>query len=156
MSSVEIIIKKGVSGFGVFTAQNIKAGETIANLMENARVTDKPSLYSIQIGPQKHIEARGVVALLNHSCDPNCRITNDLHLVALRDIEAQTTELTYNYLTTELDMAEPFICTCYSKCCWGYIAGYNKLSDEKKAKIQTIYTSEPATPLPQMTAAAAE
>lgn len=148
--SVHIIIKQGVNGFGVFSAMDIKAGETIVNLMENVRVTDKPSPYSIQIGVGKHIEARGVVALLNHSCDPNCCITSDFHLIALKDIEAQTTELTYNYLTTEMDMSEPFICTCYSKSCWGYIAGYNKLSDEKKVQIQTVFSPEP----PQMTAAA--
>ena len=72
---------------------------------------------------------------LNHSCEPNGYINfEDLTFRALRNIK-KGEELTFNYLTTEWDMANKFDCKCDSKDCFGYIGGFKYLPLKEKTKL---------------------
>jgi hypothetical protein len=89
----------------------------------------RPSRPTIQLDESTHIEI-GVLATLNHSCDPNVLLdTKRMVVVATRDI-GPGEELTFFYPSTEWDMAEPFECACRSPQCLGLIQGAKHLPDD--------------------------
>jgi hypothetical protein len=72
---------------------------------------------------------------LNHACAPNARVdTGARRLVALRDIR-RGDEVTFDYLTTEWEMAEPFECGCGAEHCRGGIAGFSRLAKEQQREL---------------------
>ena len=72
----------------------------------------------------------------NHSCAPNTYVDwKGLCLRALRDIDTGE-ELTCNYLTTDWDLHEKFVCTCGSPDCYGEIRGFKYLSPEQRRALE--------------------
>jgi hypothetical protein len=142
-------IKEIDNYLGVFATEDIKEGETIFNI-NTSIVTNKPSVYSVQIGAGKHVQPPDNIDVsdkpdyfwkyLNHSCEPNsyCNL-NDLTFKALRDIK-KGEHITFNYLTTEEDMNNPFKCNCKSEKCFKYIRGYKYLSEQEKEMIHFNYS----------------
>lgn len=70
---------------------------------------------------------------LNHSCEPNAFLRG-LTLVALDDIP-EGAEITFDYNTTEWDMAHPFACVCGTPACVGVVRGYRHLDDAARARL---------------------
>ncbi len=112
--------------FRVLATRDIRPGEFILEL--RGIVVDRPSRWSVQVGIGEHLDLPPDVSLveqldghpwrfLNHSCDPNARFSGRV-LVATRPIRAWD-EVTFDYDTTEFDMAEPFTCACGARCCLG-------------------------------------
>lgn len=100
-------------------------------------VIGRPDRYTIQLGPAEHLDAFGVAStedlmarfpwrFLNHACRPNSAVRGR-RLYATAAIKAGD-EVTFNYNTTEFDMAEPFACRCGAANCRGLIRGYRHLS----------------------------
>jgi hypothetical protein len=61
-----------------------------------------------------------------HSCDPNAYfmfVGDAVTLVSIKDIGAGEL-ISFNYCTTEWDMAEKFPCACKSPQCFGWIKGF--------------------------------
>jgi hypothetical protein len=109
--------------------------------------TQTPTRFSIQIGKDLHVDqgparnasdnvARYFWRYMNHDCDPSTSI-RDRQCVALRDI-APGEAVTFDYNTTEYDMAEPFACRCGSANCAGVVRGARHLTDEQKAKMGSL------------------
>ena len=99
--------------FGVIAREPIPAGSV---LMAIAHVfVDRPGRHTIQIDARRHQAGTGEIDdYLNHSCDPNSALDfTRLELVSLRKITPGE-ELSFNYLTSEWDMAAPFACQCGS------------------------------------------
>lgn len=126
-------------GAGLFALRSFAAGDAI--LAIDGRMQAGPTRFSIQLDVDAHIEADAALPdaemrtrhpwrFLNHACDPNAGIAGRT-LVALRNIEAGD-QLTFDYTTTEADMAEPFDCRCGSGSCIGRVRGFAHLSDELK------------------------
>ena len=87
------------------------------------RLTPRPTYQTVQVSRDLHLEELGLLAYLNHSCQPNTRFdATTLTLVALCDI-APGDELTFFYPSTEWQMARPFVCLCGAPRCLGAIAG---------------------------------
>jgi hypothetical protein len=61
---------------------------------------------------------------MNHSCDPNVWMTDEVTLVARRDV-AQDEELTADYAMWEADegYVSRWVCTCGSPLCRGRVTG---------------------------------
>ena len=105
-------IKKGMKG--LFTNRTFDKGEIILLLKGNH--FPFPTRTSIQVGKDKHVE-NYEGGLINHNCNPNSNI------LTIPDVEpaivvANTTifkgeEITFDYETTEVDMAKPFKCNCH-------------------------------------------
>lgn len=95
-----------------------------------------PDRYSIQADEGRHLLPDGRVwGFLNHSCAPNCRIAfGDWTVVAVQGI-AVGEELTFDYLTTEWEMATPFQCRCGAVDCRGLVRGFRHLSPEAQAHL---------------------
>ena len=72
--------------------------------------------------------------IINHSCEPNAFL-RDREMVALTCIEPWQ-QITFNYNTTEYDMAQPFACQCGSRSCAGEIRGYRWLSAAEKSRLR--------------------
>jgi SET domain len=119
---------------GAFCLTAAKAIEDGAELFWIKGVeTAEPSFASVQVGPGLHIDMEPHLDLtaqmdlypwrfMNHSCDPNC-IIRDQAVFAKRAVEAGD-DLTFDYNSTEYDMAAPFACTCGSEACMGLVSGW--------------------------------
>lgn len=106
-------------GYGLFATEAVAAGEWIVRI--EGEVRSRPSRFSIQIGQDRHIDVSEGSSLeemlanhcwwfVNHCCEPNATI-RDREIVAVRAIGAGE-EVTFSYVSTELELAETFVCRC--------------------------------------------
>jgi hypothetical protein len=119
----------GGSAYGarLITNQPYRRGDVIYHI-EGHRFTEKPTYQTIQIGRAQHIEELGVIAYLNHSCQPNTIIdVARFEVIAVRNIAAGE-ELNFFYPSTEWEMDRPFICLCGAPQCVRLVAGAKYLS----------------------------
>jgi len=121
---------------GVYAREAILQDSVIFFL--KGAISTQPTRYTIQLGHRRHLNFPAVRRTndnldyswqyLNHRCEPNGYMNVDERTVcALRDI-APGEEITFNYLTTESEMAAPFNCICGSPACFGFIQGRNFLT----------------------------
>ena len=106
-------------------------------------IIEYPSRFSVQIGPGQHMEVPADVQVkqpldryrwrfLNHSCEPNAKFENR-NLVTIREIKASE-QITFDYNTTEYDLATPFECHCKSDSCCGLVRGFRWQQDQASAE----------------------
>lgn len=137
-----LAVQRANGQFQVVALAPIAAGENLLHV--NGRVVDRPSRYSVQIGPHEHVDPpvpddladdmdRHAWRFLNHSCAPNA-VLRGRTLVARCDI-ARGCEITFDYATTEYEMAEPFACGCGAPQCRGLIRGFLALTP---AQVQAL------------------
>ena len=107
-----ILIKQGMRG--LFAHRVFNKGEIILMLKGNHFL--KPSRTSIQVGKDKHVE-NYEGGLINHHCNPsaNILIIPDVEpaIVVANKTIFKGEEITFDYETTEIEMAEPFKCACH-------------------------------------------
>jgi hypothetical protein len=122
-------------GMGVFSRQTIEAGGTVISLAP--AFTSTRDRHTVQIGERRHQMYTGDPDdFVNHSCNPNCRLdVESCQFVALVDI-APGQEITFNYLTSEWEMTEPFTCLCDGRS--RLIRGYRFLSSEERDEIHSL------------------
>ena len=115
------------SELGIVVYEDLDAGDVVC-LIENMHpvVGDEASDSAVQVNDGLYLDApEGFWArLINHSCNPNCRLDfseveshRRLILVARRKIEFGE-ELTVHYCATEWDMADDcssFECDCHER-----------------------------------------
>jgi hypothetical protein len=122
----------------------IRQGERV--LAIDGPLVNKPCRYSIQVGAGLHVgpppgltrddaSPRYYWRFLNHSCDPNSALVGR-EIVALRTI-AEGEEVTFNYNTTEYDMASPFRCHC-GHCGGRLIRGFRHLSAAEQHRLTAM------------------
>jgi hypothetical protein len=56
-------------------------------------------------------------------------------VISLKPVEFGQ-DITFNYNTTEFDMAEPFACRCGSARCAGRVQGFRHLSGEERRRLR--------------------
>lgn len=131
--------------FHVVAVRPVKTGGTVLTL--DGEEVSRPSRHSIQLDEHTHIEVTGDVSLeqlmahhpwqfTNHSCEPNTRLAGRA-LVALRAVRAGD-EITYNYNTSEWELAEPFECRCGSADCERTIRGFKYLGAAERGRIRPL------------------
>ncbi len=117
----------GACGVHLITDTSYTKGELICQI-EDYQIVTKPTYQTIQIGQSLHLEELGIIAYLNHSCQPNTVVnTSDLTIRANRDI-AIGDSLTFFYPSTEWEMDRPFVCLCGAPSCIRLVAGAKYLS----------------------------
>ena len=128
---------------GIFATKDIPEDSVIFYL--KGTITAQPTRYTIQMGPREHLNFAAIRRpnddlnycwqYLNHHCEPNGYMnTAEFTFRALRDIAAGE-EITFNYLTTESEMAVPFNCICGSENCFDFIRGRNFLSPAQEKRL---------------------
>lgn len=141
--STHVAVARVDKEFRLLSTGSIRPGESLFRIIGER--TNKPTRYSVQIDRNTHIDLTGEHGLqdvldryywrfLNHSCEPNAAIRG-LEVVALRPI-TQWEEITFDYDTTEFDMAEPFECRCGSLACRGVIRGFKHLEACDKERLR--------------------
>lgn len=135
----KINLKETNRGKSLFAIDNLVAGEIIFEFEKKFNKTRTRT--SIQIDKGVHQECSDPDAIenfLNHSCNPNGYIDfDDITYRASRNIK-KGEELTFNYLTTEFELANKFQCQCGEKNCYGFVRGFRYLSLEQQRKLESF------------------
>lgn len=142
-------IKYISSHWGVFSKKDISKEEIILQLRGD--IINKPTKYSIQLSINQHIQAPNPIIdeflhpsfhwiAINHSCEPNCYFDQNLNLRSLKNIK-ELQEISFNYNTTESELAYPFVCNCGSKNCYKKIRGFKYLTIEQKIEIKEMLSA---------------
>lgn len=129
-------VQTSPDGCHVVAARAVPEGETLCRIEGEVRAT--PSRHSLQVGVDRHVLADDTTAwrYTNHSCDPNAALRGEA-LVALRPI-VEGEEITFDYETTEVDMAEPFDCRCAAPTCRGVIRGFRHTTPAVRERLRPL------------------
>jgi hypothetical protein len=137
--SDKIEVRDTKKGKSIFAIDEIAKDEIIFEFEKN--FLEYPTKTSMQIDEGVHQECTNPEAVenfLNHSCEPNGYIDfQNLSFRALRQIK-KGEEVTFNYLTTEWDLANKFDCKCGSKKCYGKIKGFRYLTRKQQKELEPL------------------
>lgn len=125
----------------VVATGSFAAGERI--LVIDGEVVTRPSRFSVQVGDGRHLEVpppdrdrhredlsdHHPWRFLNHSCAPNAAVRGR-DVLATRDV-LPGEEITFDYETTEWELADPFPCRC-THCQGRQVRGFRHLSREER------------------------
>lgn len=146
------IKKSTIDGKGMFTKEIIKKGEVV--IVWGGIVVTKEKIKKGLIKVKKHSDVEiddGIYlidkedyqekvddSLLNHSCNPNLWMENEITISAKRDImKGEELTLDYAMYTTELDYGLRE-CNCNSKICRGVFS----LNDWMNKELQNRYKNK--------------
>lgn len=133
-------VTESPTGFHLLATRPYACGEQILCIGDRVRESRQPDRYSVQVGVNLHVvpssskttDPGEAWRYLNHCCDANAKWVGRA-LVARRAI-AEGDEFTFNYLTTEWEMSEAFICRC--GCGGRRIGGYRHATPEERASVE--------------------
>nr|XP_002163843.1 histone-lysine N-methyltransferase ash1 isoform X2 [Hydra vulgaris] len=132
-------------GKALVATSHIKAGEEILTL--NGEIVTEPSVYSVQISENEHVNTDGNLRFANHKCrSANAAFdftTVPWVLKAVRNIEPNEF-ISFDYNTTEYKISSTFDCICDSNECRGKALGFHYLSDDEKADMVAKGLCSPA------------
>lgn len=122
-------------------ASRFRAGDLLTTI--GGRLVPAPDRHTLQVAESEHLAAVGEPGreppawrFLNHACDPSAYL-DGRRLTAARDIAAGD-EVTFDYDTTEWDMASPFVCACGAPTCRGTIRGYRHLAPAQRQRLRRV------------------
>jgi len=94
---------------------------------------DEKESYALQVSKDSYHLLDPPFRYFNHSCDPNCGLTPDLKLIAIKPISVGE-ELTYDYSTTMMERDWKMKCSCGKSNCRKIISDFDKLPREVQTK----------------------
>jgi uncharacterized protein len=136
-------------GYGSFVCEPIAAGEVVAAFGGRCVTRDEFDLLptrqqvrSVQIDENLYLAGAPEpepADFINHSCDPNCGLSGNVVLVALRDI-AIGEELVYYYATTDGSSYDEFECECGAAICRGKVSGHDWMLPELQLRYRGSFS----------------
>ncbi|HEX8866924.1 MAG TPA: SET domain-containing protein-lysine N-methyltransferase [Lentzea sp.] len=141
MSAVAVVRADGE--YRLVANRPVAKGELLFTI--EGELTTTPNRYTVQIDHGTHVDLPveyGFEAVLdqfywrfmNHSCDPTVFVRGR-SVITLKPVTFGQ-DVTFNYNTTELDMAEPFTCRCGTDRCIGRVRGFRYLSTEDRQRLR--------------------
>ena len=129
-------------GAGVFAKCSFSRGEVVMRGVID-KITNVNHEHVSQIGENEFVSPIGFMALVNHSCNPNCGIklneTGAHDYVAMQDIKPGE-EITFDYAMQNYDVGYfPSKCLCGAKDCRGKIGGWKDLPIDKKKQYKGFF-----------------
>ncbi|HEY2762526.1 MAG TPA: SET domain-containing protein-lysine N-methyltransferase [Pseudonocardiaceae bacterium] len=129
--------------YRLFAREPVPSGTSLFKV--DGVLTDVPTRYSVQVGRSVHLDVsasctseeimdRFYWRFTNHSCEPNSMLRGR-EFLALTPIEPWQ-EITFNYNTTEYELAEPFDCRCGSIRCVGRVEGFRSLRTSERERLR--------------------
>ena len=119
MEEQNITIEKGTHGFLTLAGSDLFKGNVVLKI--DGKETSLRDKYTIQVSPNLHIIPNDDSGkYINHSCFPNLMVNERRQFVALMDIK-KGEEITFDYNSTEDELAEQFYCNCGHENCRGKI-----------------------------------
>jgi hypothetical protein len=143
-SKVRVQAMPGASGRALVVTDGFAPGERALSFV--APLGGEKTMHSLQVGHDLHTQTADheLWIFMNHSCRPNCRLEllaldesgpaphAHVGVVALAALRAGDV-VTFDYNTTEWEMATPFTCDCATQTpC--VVAGASKLSAEQRSR----------------------
>ena len=128
-------------GSGVFTKNSYKKGQVVMRgLITKIEFVNHVGVS--QMGENEYFAPIGLMALVNHSCDPNCGIrlneTGAHDYVAMKDINPGE-EINFDYAMQNYKIGHFLVkCRCGSSDCRGVIGGWVDLPDHKRQQYKTF------------------
>jgi uncharacterized protein len=125
-------IRDAEFGKGLFAIRNIKAHEVICSIhgrsisFEDTLTLNDQESYALQIDVDHYIYGQPPFVISNHSCNPNCGISENLELIAIKDI-GEGEELCWDYSTSMLERHWTMECNCGEKNCRRIIKDFDLL-----------------------------
>jgi len=136
-------------GHGSFATEPIAAGEVVASFGGRCVTRDEfdllpPSQQTRSVQIDEHLYMAGApepepADFINHSCEPNCGLSGNVVLVALRDIAAGE-ELAYDYATTDGSDYDEFECACGTASCRGKVTGHDWMLPELQLRYRGSFS----------------
>lgn len=126
-------------GKGVFALKDIPEktilmrvkGETM-NFAATKLLGEKED-YTLQIGRDTYVLTKPPFCFVNHCCQPNSALDEDLFLYTIKPIKAGE-QLCWDYSTSMLERSWTMNCHCGSPDCRGLIEDFDKLPGEIRDK----------------------
>ena len=121
-----------------YATADIAKDEVIIDLKIGLQRAKRGAVDTLQLGEGLYYRSSEGPLCMKHHCSPNGYICfEDLTYRALHDVSAGD-ELTFNYCTTEYEMAQPFDCLCGSPNCLGRVAGFKYLDEIEVERIFSL------------------
>jgi hypothetical protein len=127
-------------GLGVFVTRDFARHEEIL-VFRGTEIDYRGTLTkgdrecdAFQIGIDRYLDLEPPGVYINHSCDPNVGVRDQVRLVALRDLEAGE-EIRYDYSTTMAENHWEMACRCGSPHCRGLIRDFACLPPDVKQRL---------------------
>ncbi len=148
----------GRLGLGAFAGRAFQPGERV--LRPTGRIVAAQTIYSIQIGWDRHLDPAPPAKYLNHSCDPNLGVRSDPDGIpcfyARRAIVCDE-HLTFDYAMTEYchyprqTPEQDFDLTCYcgAPTCRGRLGYFSELPPAQKALYKGWFSDYLLRPQPE-------
>ena len=141
MSAVAVVRADGE--YRLVANRPVLEGELLFTI--DGELTATPNRYTVQIGRDAHVDVpaeydfeaildRFYWRFMNHSCDPTVFIRGRA-VISLKPVSFGQ-DITFNYNTTEFDMAEPFACRCGSDRCTGRVQGFRHLAGAERRRLR--------------------
>ncbi len=127
-----IKIASSLYGLGVFATEQIDARKKILQFdgklisFDESLLSGNEGTNALQVGTIQYMDIVEPGVIVNHSCEPNCGIKDNIFLIALRKIEIGE-ELFYDYSTTVEEDEWSMRCSCMSDECRGIISDFKYL-----------------------------
>lgn len=130
-------------GRGVIALCAFAAGECVM-VGKASAVVAKPTVYSVQVGNERHVELAEPATYSNHGCNPNCGLRDNefgaYDFIAMRPI-VRGEEILWDYAMSEYELSAPFECRCGARACRGRVSGFRNLSAEHVASFGDLYAN---------------
>ncbi|MFH1326911.1 MAG: SET domain-containing protein-lysine N-methyltransferase [archaeon] len=131
-------------GKGLFAKRLIRKGEKILKFsgkIVSGKEAEKLDLENyglsmgnpLQIGKDKYIYLEEPGRIINHSCNPNAGIVNDVYLVAIKNIK-KGEEIRYDYSPAMDEDDWTMQCKCGEKNCRGVVKDFKYLPEKVQKK----------------------
>jgi hypothetical protein len=140
LTNAKFYVAKSKFGKGLFAKKDIKVGENILIFTGGIINFDQAILKAppyegdaLQIGKNTYVNLEPPGRFVNHSCEPNAGIKNDIELVALRNIKAGE-EIYFDYSTTMDEDYWSLQCGCGNTNCRKVIKDFKHLPHYVKRK----------------------
>jgi len=138
-----LAIQHSKFGKGLFATNHFSAGTILCNVtgpqltFQQTLALNERESHCLQVNIDQYILCDPPFLYSNHSCEPNCALTAQLELFALRDIR-KNEELFWDYSTSMLERHWTMQCACGSMHCRKLIADFDLLPEA----VQTNYLQQ--------------
>jgi hypothetical protein len=129
---LKVELRDCIHGKGLFATGAIRPGDLIF-YVNGSLVSYEDGLklpcggdHTVQIGPNLYVNPQFPSKYINHSCDPNAGIADDLRIIAIKPIERDE-QVCFDYSTCVLERSWTMECACGSKNCRGIIGDFDGL-----------------------------
>jgi hypothetical protein len=114
----------------IYTVTDIKTDTVLFSLKELPILNTNNQYAITKIRNKEYYDTTNyAIKYINHSCEPTVVIDLINECIKTKRDVRKGEMITFDYLTTEYDMAVPFNCVCGSQKCHGRINGVNTVSN---------------------------